>query len=499
MRGGWRPDPGIDAIHARAAVEIDVAEQLPVGPLLVNALVRLQGRSMDCTTAARATTLWDRLTAWTQAQAMIPCTEALHGTDLPDTFNDEDAAQIVAQDLAVMAHVSFGSAMERVTLVKRVGTHLPLAWEALARGELLLAHVTALTKATRSCTPRVARAVDERVVPEAIARGWTPTELRNAARRAVLSIDPDGEADRAELAKECADVQLFAEDHETAVLVANGDAAGLRQVMDAIDQRAAELGRAGDIRAIGQRRLAALADYVLGSDASAHPKVETIVTIDLTTLLGLTHRPGELSGYGPISAETAREMTKDATLRRLITDPIAGTMIDLGRTRYRPSRALRRIIDARDRTCRFPGCTRRAIDCDADHARRWPDGATTTDNLHTLCRMHHNLKTRQLWKVELNPDGTESWTSYLGRRYTTPAATYPIELLDPPVDEPPDDQRDTMRDSDPDPPAEEFPLPTPPPLTNDELEEFDYALDHQQFVAFAEGTYDDWLRLGLVG
>src|SRR6202044_1870054 len=176
--------------------------------------------------------------------------------------------------------------------------------------------------------------------------------------------------------------------------------------------RATQMGRDGDLRPIGQRRFDALAEFVLGKPTTERPVVEAVVTIDLTTLLGLTDRPGELSGYGPISAETARELAKDAMLRRLVTDPLTGTMIDLGHRRYRPSATLRRIVDAPHRTCRFPGCSRRAIKCDCDHVKENGSGGhTSTDNLHPLCRMHHNLKTKKLWHVDVNLDGSETWTS----------------------------------------------------------------------------------------
>ena len=449
----WAPDPATDALFARVAVLVTEAEQQPVGPLLASSLVRLQGLQMDCTTAARVTALWDRLASWVQAQSMICLAEALRGADLPDFLSGHDAAQIVAQDIAVMTHVSFGSSMERVAMVERIGDALPLSWEALNRGDLTLAHLKVLSTSTRACTPRVAEAVDARVVPQAIARGWTPTQLANAARRAVIALDPDGAEDRAAKAKQYGDVSLYAEDHECATLVATGDAVPLRNVMDAIEQRAEALGRTGDVRPVGQRRIDALAQYVLGEQAAARPAIQAVVTIDLTTLLGLTERPGELSGYGPITAETARQLSKDATLRRLITDPMTGTMIDLG-TSYRPTAALRRIIDARDRTCRFPGCSRRAITCDADHAiAHGCGGRTRTDNLHALCRMHHNLKTHGLWSVTLNPDGTETWTSAFGFRYTTQAGTYPIELFDPPDEDPPPDHDEWWHYADSDPPS----------------------------------------------
>ena len=409
---------------------------------------------MDCTSAIRVATLWDRVISWAKAEWMIAGTEAVRGADLPSFLSGHDATQIVAQDLAALTHVTFSTAMDRLALVGRIGAQLPLSWEALDRGDLRMAHLRALAKETAVCPPRVSTAVDAQLIPAAIAKGWTPSQLGRAAARAVIALDPDGAADRAAKAKADADVVLYPECDETASLVATGDAVPLRSVMDTINARAAQMAREGDVRPLGQRRFAALTEYVLGATPAARPTVEAVVTVDLTTLLGLTQNPGELSGYGPISPETARELAKDAMLRRLITDPLTGVMVDLGR-RYRPSSALGRIVNALHRTCRFPGCRRRAVECDCDHATSHRSGgATSTTNLHPLCRMHHNLKTDKLWMVAFNPDGTETWTSPFGFVHTTPAATYPVEFLEPPpVDDLPEPNLYQLRQGDSDPPA----------------------------------------------
>ncbi len=57
--------------------------------------------------------------------------------------------------------------------------------------------------------------------------------------------------------------------------------------------------------------------------------------------------------------------------------------------------------------------------CDADHDVPWPDGPTCECNLTTLCRRHHNAKTHGGWTTRLEPDGTLTMTSPLGRVYTT--------------------------------------------------------------------------------
>jgi hypothetical protein len=271
--------------------------------------------------------------------------------------------------------------------------------------------------------------------------------------------------------------------------------------MDAIEARAAELGHTADWLPIGLRRFQALADLVLGEPASARPAVETLLTMDLATYLGLNQHPGELSGYGPITAELARELAKDGAFRRMIIDPLTGRTLDLGRSRYRPSEPLRRFVEARDWTCQFPGCLRRATHCDLDHGRDYDQlGHTDACNLHALCRMHHNLKTTKLWKVDIEPDGSEIWTTALGFVYRKPPAAYPIELLallEPPEDLDIPDQSDLLPAHDPDPPFPDEPLPTPPPLTDDEHLQFVDAFD-RSFGAFADRAYDTLRLAGLI-
>jgi hypothetical protein len=149
-------------------------------------------------------------------------------------------------------------------------------------------------------------------------------------------------------------------------------------------------------------------------------------------LLGLTSTPGEISGYGPITADAARLIASDATLRRLVTDPVTGIMVDLGRSSYRPTAQLRRIVTSRDRSCRFPGCSRPSRRCDVDHDHDWAHGGrTSTCNLQCLCRMHHQLKTKQLWRSTIDADGTTTWSSPLGFTYRQPPACYPTDT-DPP-------------------------------------------------------------------
>jgi hypothetical protein len=81
---------------------------------------------------------------------------------------------------------------------------------------------------------------------------------------------------------------------------------------------------------------------------------------------------------------------------------------------------LREFIEARDRTCRFPGCDRRATDCQMDHAIPWEDGgATGPGNVGALCTRHHQVKTHGGWRIDAaDSSGSCTWRSPLGRIYS---------------------------------------------------------------------------------
>jgi hypothetical protein len=367
-----------------------------------------------------------------------------------------------------------------------------------------------MAKQTKGCSPRVAGYVETQLIPLAIAKEWTPAELARAARKAVIAADPDGAADRASEARKASDVQLFGEANEMATLTSYGPAVTMTQIRDRLDARARQLKAEGDPRNLGQLRIQALSDAVLGADTSSWPTVRADVTIDLATYLGVTRTPGELTGYGPIAAETARELTAEAQLRRLVTDPIEGTVIDVGRRRYRPTRRQHEIVKAVHQICTMPGCLRPAMHCDEDHRIDYGEGgATSTCNLHPLCRRHHNLKTQKHWRVDQLPDGTEIWTSPLGFTYRKRMPTYPVGHIEPldDEDEIPEPVANRIPHSESDPPwatdDDGIPLPEPPPLTDEELQEFEYQLDllaafGTNFIDYANNHYDQARTLGLI-
>ncbi|WP_420867166.1 DUF222 domain-containing protein [Arthrobacter nitrophenolicus] len=188
-------------------------------------------------------------------------------------------------------------------------------------------------------------------------------------------------------------------------------------------------------------------------------RADVLVTVPVFALLGMTDEPATLDGYGPIPASMARKLLADGaeSFTRVLIDPRDGAPLEIGRTSYRLTKAMRQALALRDGKCTFPGCNNNALDNEADHLRAWQHGGTTgISNLAQLCPKHHRLKHNSGWTpAEATKNQPPGWKSPTGR-------TYPAEqpdreptiwpgnvlvqelntvphLLDPPCEEPDDD------------------------------------------------------------
>jgi len=73
----------------------------------------------------------------------------------------------------------------------------------------------------------------------------------------------------------------------------------------------------------------------------------------------------------------------------------------------------------RDLACVFPWCTRPAEGCDLDHVVPYSEGgSTSSDNIATLCRRHHRLKTHHSgWGYTVLEPGCYLWHSPHGYQF----------------------------------------------------------------------------------
>jgi hypothetical protein len=170
------------------------------------------------------------------------------------------------------------------------------------------------------------------------------------------------------------------------------------------------------------------------------PKVRIDVTVALSTLLGLDDMPGELAGLGPIPAEQARALAAGGIWRRIVTDPLTGAVLDVGRTRYRPPAPMAEHVMARDQVCAAPGCSVPAHRCDLDHTTEYHGipangapqrGKTSADNLGPLSDWCHRLKTDGGFTLHQVAPGAFVWHTPAGYDYlVTPGNFGKTEKLD---------------------------------------------------------------------
>ncbi|WP_455836325.1 DUF222 domain-containing protein [Pseudarthrobacter siccitolerans] len=161
------------------------------------------------------------------------------------------------------------------------------------------------------------------------------------------------------------------------------------------------------------------------SGAAAGPSsrihAQVLVTVPVLSLQGSTDEPAMLDGYGPIPPSMARRLVAEGagSFYRVLVDPRDGAPLEIGRTRYRLTNAMKRALQLRDGKCTFPGCNNPSLDNEADHLHAWQHGGNTgISNLTQLCPKHHRLKHSTGWKpTPATRNEPPGWTSPTGRHY----------------------------------------------------------------------------------
>ncbi|HEX5493156.1 MAG TPA: DUF222 domain-containing protein [Mycobacteriales bacterium] len=331
--------------------------------------------------------------------------------------------EFVADEVAVELCLTRRAAENRVAQAVEMTTRVPAVLHALAAGTVDLYRARIITDATYRLDDTTAARVAGHVV-ERVA-GRNASQVRDLVRRTVLRLDPGGAQRRQERARADRSVVLTPVEDGMAELTALLPAEQATAVYRRVDALARTNRVPGDDRGADARRADVLVNLLLGRrdpGVAGEPGLRPLVhvTVAASTLAGADDTPGMLDRYGPIPAAFARKIAADPTgvWKRLVTDPIDGSLVEHSRNTYRPPAALDDFVRARDHTCRFPGCQHSAQSADLDHTIAWPKGPTTQGNLGTLCRHHHRLKHQSTWRLT-QTNGRFRWTSPTGRHYTT--------------------------------------------------------------------------------
>ena len=137
------------------------------------------------------------------------------------------------------------------------------------------------------------------------------------------------------------------------------------------------------------------------------PNHQVLVHIDEAAL----HDQG---GMSDLPVETVRRIACDADLVEVTRDN-KGNVLNLGRKHRVVSPRLKKALLARDRNCRFPGCTFDKY-LDAHHVKHWADGGETSlENTVLLCDSHHRLLHEGAYTINKNFAGDWYFRSSRGK------------------------------------------------------------------------------------
>jgi hypothetical protein len=455
-----RPAPE-ETVH----LELD---DVPPGPELARLITEIDPATATDETLVDLVAAAERLAAWARASSAVLAAELSHRPSMRSPVLQPQSAltpvQTTATELSMRLACSPFAAARLTRMGRALAGPLTATGAAFANGRIDARRAQAITDALGDLPGPVAWDVEDRVLDRAATR--TLPEVRADVHRALVAVDPAEAVARARHARTTRRVEAPRREADgMATLIAVLPAPRATDIYRVLDAAARTARAAGDPRTLEQLRADGLCDLTLGPEpvpggqptpagegpvpgegsgattppVRRRPAVVTRLTMPLSTLLGVDDQPADLEGYGAIDPVTARALAAGGVFQRMVTDPLSGTLLDLGRTTYRPSAALAEHVQARDGTCRHPACSVPAGACDLDHTRDYhrepddggPPGTTSHDNLGPLCRRHHRMKSEAGFRLRQTEPGQFEWLTPTGHRYAVPP-----EALAPPPEPP---------------------------------------------------------------
>jgi hypothetical protein len=337
----------------------------------------------------------------------------------------DTAATMVSASMALSRRGAFRLVATAIELTER----LPLTATLLTTGWIGVDAAHAIAEETALVEDRLMPELDRR-----ISEGLAPTRrrthpprigpLRKMLSKHVASCDPVGADARAQQARREQNVKMTPVTGDLALLTATLSAVDGLEITERIEALV-RTAATDDPRSIGQLRAAGLlalsrgwtclpapdGDHPTDPDAMAAARRVVIHAYDDgdADFRGLF-----VAGYGPVSRFTSDELQRFARRRLDAIDTLADPDSEASR-RYNPSEALARFCRGRDGTCVFPGCQTPADKTDLDHIIPFDHddpqrgGYTTSDDLGSICRTHHRLKTDGIWAYYRSTDGDYVW------------------------------------------------------------------------------------------
>src|SRR3954452_8163008 len=334
----WAAELDGSAVVSPTAVEVIAAgERDGVTPALVARLAGIDPASLDDDARVGLAVCWSRVRNYADAMVgrtvavQIAATSAVGG---PADVVRIEAERLAAGELAAALRLGTGAADSLVFVADALARRLSATAAAVASRAVSWAKASTLAYATATLDTTTARAVEAKGLPFAATR--TPVQHRDACRRWVDRIDPDGAAERRRTVQ--ADIRLVATHHGAGMgeLFAAMRSEQLDVVWTGADLWARREKEAGDPRSLDELRVAALvawAEEFLGADKpERHGRpVRQRGVWDLTSLLGVTRHCAELLDAGAtLPPDAAAEIVaRGVRVRRMLIEPATGELLDL--------------------------------------------------------------------------------------------------------------------------------------------------------------------------
>lgn len=348
-----------------------------------------------------------------------------HGYPLSRMDQDLNRSSFVTE-AAMVTRTSERSAFNRLATAEGLRYIHEQSLFELCRGGITGRTAGTLVKQTQGIPLHAAKQIEASLLPSALTASDASMALRIKRQRERLHPEPASiRRSRAEGGRSLA---WWPESDGMAILQAYLPAEDVLAIYNTVNTHAGRLMAAEEGRHVGQLRADVFRDSLIdGWPGGRQKKTSLFVGLTIPVLELLTNPErgiATLEGYGPIPLGVALKLAAKApSLKPILTDPWTGAILDLGRKRYKPSKALRDFLRVRDEHCRFPGCRRAPLLSEVDHITAWAKGGETSDgNAQYLCKRHQIYKHVLGWEAVHMGSGVIQWR--------TPHGVTQLELPD---------------------------------------------------------------------
>ncbi|WP_374929489.1 DUF222 domain-containing protein [Kytococcus sedentarius] len=418
----------------------DLRGGAPPGVPLRAALLRRR-RNLGTTAAELVDTIREleelrNVVAAIQLEAVAQLRRVQTLEDLEAGVPEEMAGECTASMVGLARRESPHRGSQTTSLAETLSGDLPCTFAEMLAGRATEYQARLVQTHASHLTPAHRQVLDQTIAPR--LEELSPRRVTNAVKAEAYRLDPEGSLERVALAHKDRRVGLQPKPDTMTLLTAYLPATQGVAVWAGLDREARSRRAVGDERSIDQLRADILVERLTGQATADAVPLEVQLVVPAGSIFGGTaaraawkegpceavdprsssagvgsggsiravpgrltrdDEPAFLTGYGPLPAPLARRMVRDSaavTLRRLLMDPLRGTIVGRESRSRVFSKGDRELLVARDRFCRTPWCD--ATIREADHVVGWAEGgATSIDNGQGLCSRCNQTKNHPRW------------------------------------------------------------------------------------------------------